>query len=222
MGLPGVFENNPYPGVVNAPLWTLSVEVYAYIMIFVLFAIGALRKETATIVFGLFLIDSLLPNKVIFYWLSNDSSDFAAIPFCFALGGLLAVFKDQVRVSFPLIIVVMLLTQLLGDGTHEYYLKYTTMFLLALFLSSIPIVTRLPRLPDISYGTYLWGWPIQQVVMTLFEGISFWGNLVLVLALTYAAATISWYFVEKKSLKIGRTLIEYDKARTSARIVAAE
>lgn len=221
MSLPGVFEANPYPAVVNAPLWTLSVEVYAYVMIFVLFAIGALRKETATVVFGLFLIDSLLPDKVIFYWLPNDHSDFAAIPFCFALGGLLAVFKDQVKVNLPLIIVVALLAQLLGEGVHEYYLKYTTMFLLALFLSAIPIVTRLPRLPDISYGTYLWGWPIQQAVMHLFEGISFWANLALTLSLVYLAAIISWYLVEKRFLKLGRTLVEFDKARISSKTAVA-
>ena len=32
MSLPGLFATNPYPDVVNAPLWTLSVEAFAYVV----------------------------------------------------------------------------------------------------------------------------------------------------------------------------------------------
>ena len=218
MGLPGVFETNPYPLVVNAPLWTLSVEAYAYILIYALFLIGAFKKESAVLVFGLFLIDSLLPQKVIFYWLPSNSPDFAAIPFCFALGGLLAVFKDNIRINIPLIIGVILLSDLLGGGPHASYLRYTVMFLLVIYVFSMSLATRLPRLPDISYGTYLWGWPVQQIVLHLYPGVSFGLNLLLTLALVYAAAVASWYLVELRCLKFGQSIVRRNKARLAAKV----
>ena len=213
MGLPGVFETTPYPVAVNAPLWTLSVEVYAYILIFALFLIGAFRKEAAVVVFGLFLVDSMLPEKVLFYWLPSNSPDFSAIPFCFALGGFMAIYKDQIKVTIPLILGAMLLAVLMGKGAHDKYFTYTALFLCLVYLSAMPAFVNLPRLPDISYGTYLWGWPIQQIVSEVLPNIPFFANLVLTLALVYFTATVSWYLVEKRFLNLARILIDRSKSR---------
>jgi peptidoglycan/LPS O-acetylase OafA/YrhL len=38
--LPGVFAGNPYPSVVNAPLWTLKFEVVWYLLLALLSAAG--------------------------------------------------------------------------------------------------------------------------------------------------------------------------------------
>ena len=42
-GLPGVFEDNMYAGAVNGPLWSLPVEVFAYLLLFLLGITGLLR-----------------------------------------------------------------------------------------------------------------------------------------------------------------------------------
>jgi peptidoglycan/LPS O-acetylase OafA/YrhL len=213
IGLPGVFEDTPIPVSINVPLWTLSVEVYAYVLIFALFLIGAFRKETAVIVFGLFLLDTLLPQKLIFFWLENDNPDFGPIPFCFALGGLFAVFKDQIKINFPVLIGIVLLSILFEGAPYEKYITYSTMFIFAVYISAIPIIANLPRLPDISYGTYLWGWPVQQLVVYYFPDISFHQNFILTVALSYGVATVSWYLVEKRFLLIGKALIKRNKRR---------
>ena len=43
--LPGVFENNPYGAVFNAPLWTLKFEIMCYTVCFLLGVAGLLRER---------------------------------------------------------------------------------------------------------------------------------------------------------------------------------
>lgn len=97
--LPGVFEASPASGSVNVPLWTLTVEVFSYALILALFALGLLQKRV-TLVLALVIIgDSMLGKPVLFYFLP-DTLDHRFTPFCFALGGLCAVYKQEVSVSF--------------------------------------------------------------------------------------------------------------------------
>ena len=42
--LPGVFQDIPYKGIVNAPLWTLQLEVKAYALIAIIGLLGFFRR----------------------------------------------------------------------------------------------------------------------------------------------------------------------------------
>jgi peptidoglycan/LPS O-acetylase OafA/YrhL len=60
---------------------------------------------------------------------------------------------------------------------------------------------RLPRLPDISYGTYLYGWPIQGVVVSL--GVRDpWTLFALALPLSLAAGWVSYRLVERPAMRL--------------------
>jgi peptidoglycan/LPS O-acetylase OafA/YrhL len=63
----------------------------------------------------------------------------------------------------------------------------------------VPLV---PLKGDLSYGTYLYGWPIQQSLVALFPSGAALTLLFPALALTLMAASVSWYFVEKPSLAL--------------------
>lgn len=56
------------------------------------------------------------------------------------------------------------------------------------------------EIPDISYGFYLWGWPVQQVLLDIHPGLSGPGLLVASTFATLLPATLSWYLVEKRFL----------------------
>ena len=55
---------------------------------------------------------------------------------------------------------------------------------------------------DISYGVYLYGWPIQQALQALFPTTAFWLMLPVALALTCAVSVVSWLVVEKPALRL--------------------
>lgn len=206
MALPGLFSSNPVPGVVNAPLWTLVVEVYAYAMILALFLVGAFNKPAAIFVFALFIADALLPFRLVFWWLPKDNPDFAYIPFCFAIGGVCAIYKDKIKISLGLVVGLLILCFLLKGWEYHTYLTYITMFALAIYVAALPAIANMPRIPDISYGLYLWGWPIQQLVISQFPGLNFWLSLTLAFVFAALMAFISWHLVEKGAIRFGHKL----------------
>ena len=54
--LPGVFEKNPYPGVVNGSLWTIPLEVICYIGLYIVYVCKFLNKKVLKILNPLLLI----------------------------------------------------------------------------------------------------------------------------------------------------------------------
>lgn len=69
---------------------------------------------------------------------------------------------------------------------------------------STPVLRRFGRFGDISYGVYIYAFPIQQTV-TQFgvrrAGWSFEAGLLAAMLITYLMGALSWHLVEKPSLK---------------------
>ncbi len=56
---------------------------------------------------------------------------------------------------------------------------------------------------DISYGVYLWAFPIQQIVIAHLLGlVGFWVSMLLAAIVTTALALASWHFVERPALRL--------------------
>jgi peptidoglycan/LPS O-acetylase OafA/YrhL len=98
--LPGVFNDNPYKSNVNASLWSLVVEVYAYLFLASIYLVGLAEKRVATALIVLVVLDSLLPSRILFTFLPQGNEDFSYLPFCFASGALLALHKQNIRISW--------------------------------------------------------------------------------------------------------------------------
>ncbi|OWF83336.1 hypothetical protein B4907_11430 [Yersinia kristensenii] len=65
---------------------------------------------------------------------------------------------------------------------------------------------------DISYGVYIWGWPIQAMIVSL-TTLSFWPSLIISLFITCVIAmisrvTVEEYFLRKKPLIIDMKINE--------------
>ncbi|WP_426336940.1 acyltransferase family protein [Pseudoduganella sp. R-31] len=211
--LPGVFEASPASGSVNVPLWTLTVEVFSYALILALFALGLLQKRV-TLVLALVIIgDSMLGKPVLFYFLP-DTLDHRFTPFCFALGGLCAVYKQEVSVSFLMPFGFGLLYVLFRGAVWDDYVFYAAVFSTILAVACAPQVVKLKG--DISYGLYLWGWPLQQLVLFMWPGISFAMHLLLSLVSATLMAIVSWKLVERPAMDLARKLLNLSMTRSAA------
>jgi peptidoglycan/LPS O-acetylase OafA/YrhL len=66
---------------------------------------------------------------------------------------------------------------------------------------------RLPVLPaarvgDLSYGLYIYGWPVEQALLYVSGGaLAWWQLFPLALILSAAIAFLSWHLVEKPALR---------------------
>ena len=67
---------------------------------------------------------------------------------------------------------------------------------------SWPVLRQAGRYGDFSYGVYLWGWPVQQLVAsTLGVQAGFWTLFAVTVPCVLGLAALSWHVVEKRALE---------------------
>jgi peptidoglycan/LPS O-acetylase OafA/YrhL len=203
--LPGVFTGAPRPSV-NGSLWTLNVEVRLYLLTFLLALVG-MRKGSryswlilATFVVGFFYIPKFWPFSYL------TTSDRWISPITLFLAGAF-VWKNRyaVPLSFPLL-ALLLGFAALAHGTAQFEIAYfICLVYLVFFLAYVP---RLPviRYRDLSYGVYLYGWPVQQLVEFYRPGSTAMFNMVWSMAIALGLAFLSWELVEKHAIGLKRIM----------------
>lgn len=203
--LPGVFQANAFRSV-NGSLWTIPFEVFAYLFLAAAFLLGVLKSRAlSTLIIALILMDPLVGNKLVLTWLPQKPEVLLLGP-CFALGALLALWKDRWRVDAYTTSGTWLMLFLFQESAYNHYFFYLTLFASILFLASRKWFLRLKPSADISYGVYLWGWLVQQVLVDQFPHSSIRFNQFASMLISALLGLASWYLVEKRFIQLGSTL----------------
>lgn len=211
--LPGVFQANPYPAAVNGSLWSLPIEVMAYGIVLVLGFAGLLRRRTW--VFAVFLavlyVHLRLPSSrflgkgVWFYMPVVQMWELFAM---FLMGTLAYLYRDRIVLSPTLaagMLAVMAVT-LKTSMAPAVYLVTVPYVLLVIGYSTLPWLRRLTTPGDVSYGIYIYAFPVQQTLAHLRPGTNPWLAAAAALPITYGLAFASWRIVEKPALKLKKLL----------------
>ena len=215
LGLPGVFDDTPHPHVVNGSLWTLPVEFSLYLLLPSLFALGWLWRVRNTPLPFLVAVTALCawaqlrflhsggrpPQHYIFgteFWAAFDLAPY------FLIGACLAVMRAE-RLLHPLLAPAAVLAVLvLGrnqTSREAVLLLAVPVATLSIGLARMPVTHLAGRYGDLSYGMYLWSFPVQQVLVDRFEVFGpRWNNLLPVLAISGLLAFASWHLIEKQFL----------------------
>jgi|GEM_PF-59524 len=200
--LPGVFGSNPQRDVVNGSLWTLPAEVRMYVGVAFLGVFSVLQRRWLCngVLLALFVIGLLAPDNLPLV-LIPAHLHFAGM---FALGTLCYVNRDIV----PRHGAVVVASVMLAFALHSTAL-YPFAFALAEAAFAFWFAYGLPwhafnRAGDYSYGIYLWGYPMQQLVAHAAPALTPIANSVCGFVLALALAVASWHFVEQPALRFKR------------------
>lgn len=163
--LPGVFEQVPYLPTVNGALWTLPVEFFCYIVCFLCYKWGILRKKyyfiCAIPASALAIIIGLLEKPYPFLMQVYRPC------FLFLIGMGYWVYRDTIAVRtafvFPLS-ALLAVCFVLGIANWGMFLVFPYLCM-SLWFGKVQIAKQVARIGDISYGMYLCGFPVQQVLV---------------------------------------------------------
>ncbi|MGQ7793838.1 acyltransferase family protein [Faunimonas sp. B44] len=219
-GPEGVFLTTPLAGAVNVPLWTIEYELLAYAGLATLFALGLLRNGRVLVGLIALCAAALVGVKAAPDILRMWSG--ALHPPLFGLTFLLGVaayrWRDRVVLS-PWLLALLLVAAVALGGTAVGPVAYVALAAYgALYLGTLPMgaLARWTRRTDISYGTYIYGWPVQQTLVVIFPG---WGLVPLMCAALAAAPLagfLSWSLVERRALALKKRLPAFRTAAAAA------
>jgi peptidoglycan/LPS O-acetylase OafA/YrhL len=211
-----------YP-IINGPLWTISYEVRCYLLVAAFWAFGALQRRhwvlaitTVALVLclaagtwrGATLINSLrdLPASAALIGNPVNAVTFAAT---FLVGASVRLYRDMVvprltgrmAAASLLAAIAALQTSYLEPFGHALLLA-APVFWLA-FSANLGPLRKVNDTWDISYGTYLYGWPIYIALSAWLPSSDLVVRTVATLLLAWAAGCVSWLLIEKPSKAIG-------------------
>lgn len=196
--LPGVFESNPYPNVVNGTLWSLGLEVRWYFYLGLLAALTIVRRRWAF---------TLVALAVVGYggwewWIGKpDVSEYRALSQTYLIAALCAQWRDRIPAShwamagFALLAAASHGTRWFGPAAVLAAIYFT--FWAAYRLPAM----RWPGGNDYSYGLFLYGFPVQQSLLALMPGLSPLQLLSISAACALLFAVLSWHLIERPALR---------------------
>lgn len=218
--LPGVFNENPYPNVVNGSLWTIPFELIMYLCLPLAWSLaGALFwLSHATGVYR----RSLVGKEGVFRWLvlayvlltgiyvllcdlrDVDAERIIRLSFMFFSGVAFYLLRKHIVMSPTLFWSFLSALSIAVLDEHVFLVVYVcTIAYLLFYLAYVPagLIRRYNALGDYSYGLYIYAFPVQQTLVMLYPGISVGVLLLSSGFISLLFAVLSWHLLEKYALK---------------------
>lgn len=200
---PPVFVGLPNPAI-NGSLWTLPYDFALQISVAVLGGIGALRPRVwfglTCVVLGVMALHAASMEFRIPGTLLTSGHGLFRVAGAFSVGGCFCLYRDRIRFSTwwsaacAAAVAVALSSRALAPlalVTGGAYVLFHVAF------RRRRSASRFSRLPDVSFGVFLYGWPMQNLLL-------WWTSLTSPAALAAYSAVVSaglglasWYLVER-------------------------
>jgi peptidoglycan/LPS O-acetylase OafA/YrhL len=226
--IPSVFENNPVKDIVNVSLGTLPIEFELYIIIAIIGVLGIITKRKYLLIagfFGILIYTCLVLNTIpmltsIYDFLNSIGIASFIIPFVkfttyiplsyptfFLLGSIFYLYKDKINFDYKLVLsmaTTLIICYFYLGMQNPIFLIFLTIFLpyIVLFFGSIKTpLNKFGDYGDYSYGIYIYGGPIQQMIVSKIPGIGSIELFFIALGISFIFAFISWNGIESRALK---------------------
>lgn len=208
--LPGVLVHNAYPDFINGQLWTIPFEFECYFSLVVIYLLSiTVRREWFVAAVVTLCVVATAYTAITHRGISYDNH----VPGRMLVISLLAavsiyLYKDKLPMSNVAGLACLAVSVALLEYPELCFLAPFPVAYVADWLG----LMRPPAIPfdDLSYGVFLFHFPVEQTIMYLLPTIHDWWLLaVLALPLTVGFAWLSWTLIEQPVLSRKREILAY-------------
>ena len=206
--LPGLFMTNPAAGVVNQSLWTLKYEVACYLLLGGLAALiwrTTQRKLAVTLAVAAWMALMVTARP----GLTQGGNFFETLSYFalfFGTGAVAFLLRNKLRLCWPPVVGFgLLFAAFIGTDWAEIssalFLGYGLLWVATLSFGGL---RGYANHNDYSYGTYIYSYPVTQVVLVVWPNLNLLTLITTVSGVTLMLAFLSWEFVERPALSLVR------------------
>lgn len=202
----GVFSTNPEADF-NGPLWTIRFELMAYIMAAVAFSIGAIKSFKSSL--ALFILMQIAYIAIVYMGdslvLPPSIKPLFRLSSAFLMGVVLWQWPAGRRPHLAIALIFCALFAFFGASLLGELIANIALaaILLRVGLPKISI-NAVVKIPDFSYGIYIWHYPIMQAIIFIGLAAEPVSLLLISTPLILLVSGLSWYVIEKPALKLKR------------------
>jgi peptidoglycan/LPS O-acetylase OafA/YrhL len=204
--LPGVFETVPLKNEFNGSLWTMPVEVRMYLYLAAIWGVLAIApaRRLTIMRFVLPLSTGVLLAMLLRGRLAVGVVNGANVRvFMFLYGSSLYLWREKIPMS-PAFLggLVAALACASFDKTVFFVVYAASLAPLVLHLAYVPggRIRSFNDWGDYSYGVYIYAFPTQQTLASLYPGMSLGGMMASSALVSVVIAVLSWGLIEKRAL----------------------
>lgn len=209
--LPGVFGGLGGNGSVNGSLWSLFPEWLCYLTVPLFALLGRRTRIWAFLLIAMAcggggtLLFLAPPNRQIVVYGAVLSYVLVQVPL-FLVGGLFGLLQLQPgllgRPDLCLLFLTLNYSVSTWFGWWSLPVEWLTMpyMVISFGLLSLPGLRQIGHFGDISYGLYLYAFPVQQLLLYLRPDVP--APILICTLLTLPLAFLSWHLVEKQALRL--------------------
>ena len=173
--LPVVFINNPYPYAINGSLWTIPIEILCYLLVPLFYLINKKRPYINIVVLLLMtsvvaLTPYVFKEPIVIY--GTNLLDICVLGAYFVFGNIFALIDDKKIYNIhnaSLIFFLLIAVPLNKDIKNVLLIPVLTYLVLSFGNIPNPIFKNVLKKHNICYGLYLYGFPIQQIIVVLLK-----------------------------------------------------
>ena len=208
--LPDVFLSNPMNSSINGSIWTIPFEFTCYLILPIVLLIPKLNNKFGILLltiscFLAYLFFENEINKIVIPFLGIVFSSFFVFFILFLTGVCFYKFKNSINFNYKGLIIILFLLllikfKLIPSLTIVFILPYIVFY----FVFSAKInLHNFAKFGDLSYGFYLYAYPVQQAISAVYYNkLPFLSLFCISFLITLIFANISWFAIEKPALKL--------------------
>ncbi|MFC6705690.1 acyltransferase family protein [Flexivirga alba] len=210
-------RNNPLALAWDGSLWTLFFEFGSYLVVGALLGIALFRRRTATCFAAVIVLTTVayyvaMSEHITSFYLVNGLN----LATSFVAGVLLFAVKDRLPISRALFALSVVALAVIGFcGLPRLLVAIPFAYGLLYLGATLP--TRIGTKNDVSYGVYVYAFPVQQFLAA--RHLQHDGKLVFMVVafiLTLPLAWLSWLLIERPGMNLRRKLGRRDSRSPSA------